>query len=70
MRLAEAASQAVDFPKTGTPVNLTSLPRPPSQERPDFLALETVDLADNYQLYYPSEILLDTFKKYSRSKMP
>jgi RNA-dependent RNA polymerase len=57
MQLAEAASHAVDFPKTGTPANFTNLPRPPSQERPDFLAPETVDSADN-NLYYPSEKIL------------
>ena len=57
MQLAEAASHAVDFPKTGTPVDIRSLPRPPSQVRPDFLAPETVDSADN-NLYYPSEKLL------------
>ena len=57
MRLAEAASHAVDFPKTGTPANFTSLPRPPSQERPDFLAPEAIDTVDN-NLYYPSEKIL------------
>lgn len=57
MQLAEAASHAVDFPKTGTPANFTSLPRPPSQERPDFLAPESVDSVDNNR-YYPSEKLL------------
>jgi RNA-dependent RNA polymerase len=57
MQLAEAASHAVDFPKTGTPVNITSLPRPPDQVRPDFLAPEAVDSVDN-RLYYPSEKLL------------
>jgi RNA-dependent RNA polymerase len=57
MQLAEAASHAVDFPKTGTPANFTSLPRPPSQERPDFLVPESVDSVDN-NLYYPSEKLL------------
>ena len=57
MQLAEAASHAVDFPKTGTPANFTDLPRPPSQVRPDFLAPETVESADN-NLYYPSPNLL------------
>jgi RNA-dependent RNA polymerase len=57
MQLAEAASHAVDFPKTGTPANFTNLPRPPSQERPDFLAPETVNSAD-HNLYYPSEKIL------------
>ena len=57
IQLAEAASHAVDFPKTGTPADFTKLPRPPSKERPDFLAPETVDWVDN-NLYYPSEKLL------------
>ena len=57
MQLAEAASHAVDFPKTGTPANF---PRPPSQERPDFLAPESVGSVDNNQ-YYPSEKLLGIF---------
>ena len=57
IQLAEAASHAVDFPKTGTPVDFASLPRPPSQIRPDFLAPESLDSVDN-NLYYPSEKLL------------
>jgi RNA-dependent RNA polymerase len=57
MQLAEAASHAVDFPKTGTPADFANLPCPPSQERPDFLAPETVNSADN-NLYYPSEKIL------------
>src|ERR1700683_5557895 len=57
MQLAEAASHAVDFPKTGTPADFTNLPHPPSQERPDFLAPETVSSAHN-NLYYPSEKIL------------
>jgi RNA-dependent RNA polymerase len=69
MQLAEAASHAVDFPKTGTPVNFTSLPRPQSQERPDFLAPETVD-SDN-RGYYPSEKLLGIlFRNVPAAKRP
>jgi RNA-dependent RNA polymerase len=70
MQLAEAASHAVDFPKTGTPANFTSLPRPPSQERPDFLAPESIDSADN-NLYYPSEKLLGVlFRNVPAAKRP
>ena len=70
MQLAEAASHAVDFPKTGTPANFTALPRPPSQERPDFLAPETVDSVDN-NLYYPSEKLLGIlFRNVPEAKRP
>ena len=70
MQLAEAASHAVDFPKTGTPADFTKLPRPPSQERPDFLAPETVDSVDN-NLYYPSEKLLGIlFRNVPEAKRP
>jgi len=38
--LAQFASHAVDYPKTGVPVNFKSLPPPPQSERPDFLSGE------------------------------
>ena len=71
MQLAEAASHAVDFPKTGAPAaKFASLPRPPCQERPDFLAPETVDPVDN-NLYYPSEKLLGIlFRNAPAAKRP
>ena len=70
LQLAEAASHAVDFPKTGTPADFSKLPRPPSQERPDFLAPETVDSVDN-NLYYPSEKLLGIlFRNVPEAKRP
>ena len=70
MQLAEAASHAVDFPKTGTPADFSSLPRPPSQERPDFLAPESVDSVDN-NLYYPSEKLLGIlFRSVPEAELP
>jgi RNA-dependent RNA polymerase len=55
--LAEAASHAVDFPKTGTPVDFKSLPRPSGKERPDFLAPESADTSDITR-FYPSDKLL------------
>ena len=70
IQLAEAASHAVDFPKTGTPANFSSLPRPPGEERPDFLAPESVDSVDN-NLYYPSEKLLGIlFRNVPEAKRP
>ncbi|KAG2160156.1 RdRP-domain-containing protein [Suillus bovinus] len=58
MELAKLASHAVDFPKSGTPVNFTQLPRFKSrnQPRPDFLAKEGADL--NSDQYYNSKKLL------------
>lgn len=41
--LAEFASHAVDFPKTGTAVDFKKLPRPPSNEKPDYLSHEGSD---------------------------
>jgi RNA-dependent RNA polymerase len=57
LQLAEAASHAVDFPKTGTPVNFKTLPRAPGEKKPDFLAPESADVS-NSDRYYPSEKLL------------
>ncbi|KAG1865515.1 RdRP-domain-containing protein [Suillus subalutaceus] len=58
MELAKLASHAVDFPKSGTPVNFTQLPRFKSrnQPRPDFLAKEGADLHSDQ--YYNSKKLL------------
>ena len=70
MQLAEAASHAVDFPKTGTPVDFLKLPRPPSQERPDFLSPESVESVDN-NAYYPSENLLGVlFRRVPAAERP
>jgi hypothetical protein len=70
MQLAEAASHAVDFPKTGTPADFTKLPCPPSDERPDFLAPETVNSVDN-NLYYPSQKILGVlFRNVPLAKQP
>ena len=41
--LAEFASHAVDFPKTGTPVDFRKLPPPPNTEKPDYLSHEGSD---------------------------
>ncbi|KAF9490125.1 RdRP-domain-containing protein [Pleurotus eryngii] len=54
--LAEKASHAVDFPKTGTPVDSKSLPRPPDGPKPDFLSGEGVNPeARNY--YHSTKLL-------------
>ncbi|KDQ54925.1 hypothetical protein JAAARDRAFT_693519 [Jaapia argillacea MUCL 33604] len=57
VQLAEHASHAVDYPKTGAAVNFRDLPRPPSREKPDFLAAEGVD-PTNHPAYYPSPKIL------------
>ncbi|KAF8299894.1 RdRP-domain-containing protein [Clavulina sp. PMI_390] len=50
LKLAELASQAVDFQKSGVPVNFGLLPRGRSRFRPDFLARPEEDpVKDCYQ---------------------
>lgn len=58
MELAKLASHAVDFPKSGTPVNFAQLPRfkLKNQPRPDFLAKEGADI--NSDQFYNSKKLL------------
>ncbi|KAJ7456685.1 RNA-directed RNA polymerase 2 [Mycena latifolia] len=51
MRLAALHSDAVDYPKSGQPVAMNTIPKPKSLVKPDWNAPEVnVDLAD----YYPS----------------
>ncbi|KAH7883958.1 RdRP-domain-containing protein [Phlebopus sp. FC_14] len=56
LQLAEFASHAVDFPKTGTPVKFEQLPRHRDRTRPDFLAREGSD--PNGPNFYNSKKLL------------
>ncbi|KAJ7102228.1 RNA-directed RNA polymerase 2 [Mycena belliarum] len=52
MKLAALHSDAVDYPKSGQPVAMNTIPKPKSNLKPDWHAPEVnVDLAD----YYPSE---------------
>ncbi|KAF9078332.1 RNA dependent RNA polymerase-domain-containing protein [Rhodocollybia butyracea] len=54
LRLAEAASHAVDFPKVGTAVDFKSLPRAPDGPRPDYLSGEGFRPRPGDDRYYPS----------------
>lgn len=58
LRLAEYASHAVDFPKTGTAVDFSKLPRPPGRLKPDFLSTEVTDTSSLDSLFYPSKKIL------------
>ncbi|KAK0188748.1 RdRP-domain-containing protein [Armillaria mellea] len=56
--LAEKASHAVDYPKVGTPVSFSDLPRPPDrQRRPDYQSGEGVN-PDEGERFYPSKKIL------------
>lgn len=56
LKLAELASQAVDFPKTGTAVKFQDLPRHRDRTKPDFLARDGAELKS--EKYYNSQKLL------------
>ncbi|EGO19462.1 hypothetical protein SERLADRAFT_478899 [Serpula lacrymans var. lacrymans S7.9] len=56
LKLAQFASHAVDYPKTGSPVKMQDLPQLPGKERPDFLAREGANLQG--EDFYQSQKLL------------
>ena len=55
--LAEFASHAVDYAKTGVPVSPKSLPQPPQSERPDFLSGEGSNRRLTNRFYRSQKIL-------------
>jgi hypothetical protein len=57
MILAEKASHAVDFQKTGTPVDFSNLPKASDRSKPDFLSWESTNL-ELSSAYYPSKKVL------------
>lgn len=66
IKLAEKASHAVDFPKTGTPVTFSDLPKP-DRLKPDFLSWEGTNLGRS-SAYYPSKKVLGVL--FRRVPMP
>ena len=54
IKLCQIHSNAVDYPKNGTPVELNIVPKPRSDLKPDWHAPETVDL-DASHGFYPSQ---------------
>ncbi|KAG2348348.1 RdRP-domain-containing protein [Suillus weaverae] len=63
IQLASFASQALDFPKSGTPVNFRSLPwLRRTQARPDFLAKEGANITSG-QFYNSPKLLGQLFRR-------
>ncbi|KAI0068465.1 RdRP-domain-containing protein [Artomyces pyxidatus] len=54
LTLGQIHSDAVDYPKSGQPVSMDSIPKPKGKVRPDWNAGEMVDL-DNTANYYESQ---------------
>ena len=63
LKLAEFASQAVDYAKTGVAVEFTQLPRPPQPERPDFLSGEGSNRRLTDRFYRSQKILGILFRR-------
>jgi RNA dependent RNA polymerase len=55
--LAQFTLHAVDYPKTGVPVNFKSLPPPPQSVRPDFLSGEGSNRRLSDRFYRSQNIL-------------
>ena len=54
IKLCQIHSDAVDYPKSGTPVELSKVPKPQSDDKPDWHAPETVNL-DTSPNFYESQ---------------
>ncbi|KAI9512792.1 RdRP-domain-containing protein [Russula earlei] len=53
LKLCQIHSNAVDYPKSGTPVNVDTIPKPKTTLKPDWSAPETVNVENSFE-YYPS----------------
>jgi len=68
IKLAGLHSQAVDFPKTGSPVSFTELPKPKSKEKPDWYANETNH--NKRDFYESTRIIGELFRKIDLPAVP
>jgi len=57
------ASHAVDYPKTGAPVNFAKLPPPPQIEKPDFLMSEAWNDRSSDRFYRSEKMLGTLFRR-------
>lgn len=62
LNLAQLHSNAVDYPKSGRPVDISHVPRPLSTVKPDWNAPETVN-ADNGKYYHSQTALGRLFRE-------
>jgi RNA-dependent RNA polymerase len=67
LKLAEAASHAVDFPKTGAAVDFQSLPRLDQPQKPDFLCQEGAN-PDSEAYYRSPKVLGKLFRNVPMEK--
>jgi RNA-dependent RNA polymerase len=61
-KLCQIHSDAVDYPKSGTPVALNTVPKPRSDHKPDWHAPETVNLDDSINFYQSQKAIGKLFR--------
>ncbi|KAI7952326.1 hypothetical protein MJO29_007957 [Puccinia striiformis f. sp. tritici] len=69
LRLAELHSDAVDYPKTGVPVNIRSLPSPPAKMKPDYMCQEYDSSTKGEDYYESARVLGRLFREIPASKI-
>ena len=62
LKLCQIHSNAVDYPKSGTPVALDSVPRPRMKMKPDWNAPETVNLEISTDFYQSNKAIGRLFR--------
>ncbi|PLW53729.1 hypothetical protein PCANC_04470 [Puccinia coronata f. sp. avenae] len=69
MRLAELHSDAVDYPKTGVPVNIRSVPNAPTRMKPDFMCQEQDSSKEGENYYESAKVLGRLFREIPADKI-
>ena len=62
LKLCQIHSNAVDYPKNGTPVELNKVPKPRSDRKPDWHAPETVNLNSSINFYESQKAIGKLFR--------
>jgi RNA-dependent RNA polymerase len=62
IKLCQIHSNAVDYPKNGTPVDLSTVPKPRSNVKPDWHAPETDDLEASVEFYQSKKAIGRLFR--------
>ena len=62
IKLCQIHSNAVDYPKSGTPVDLNAVPKPKSKIKPDWHAPETVNLDSSIDFYQSQKAIGKLFR--------
>jgi RNA-dependent RNA polymerase len=70
IKLCQVHSDAVDYQKNGTPVEISTVPKPQSDSRPDWHAPETVDLDSSPNFYESQKAVGKLFRAINLPEVP